>query len=85
DSKSDWEIYKGIAKEFSRVCVGHLGVETDLVTLPIQHDSAAELAQPFGVEDWKKGECDLIPGRTAPHLMVVERDYPNTYERFTSV
>ncbi|MBF7995641.1 nitrate reductase subunit alpha [Rahnella laticis] len=85
DSKSDWEIYKGIAKEFSRVCVGHLGVETDVVTLPIQHDSAAELAQPLGVEDWKKGECDLIPGRTAPHLMTVERDYPNTYERFTSV
>src|SRR5471030_2626420 len=84
-SRSDWDIYKGIAKEFSRVCVGHLGVETDLVTLPIQHDSAAEMAQPFGVEDWKKGQCELIPGVTAPHLMVVERDYPNTYERFTSV
>ena len=25
DSKSDWEIYKGIAKAFSEVCVGHLG------------------------------------------------------------
>lgn len=85
DSKSDWEIYKGIAKEFSRVCVGHLGVESDVVTLPIQHDSAAEMAQPFGVEDWKKGDCELIPGVTAPHLMVVERDYPNTYERYTSL
>ncbi|WP_411703797.1 nitrate reductase subunit alpha [Edaphovirga cremea] len=85
DSKSDWEIYKGIAKEFSRVCQGHLGKETDVVTLPIQHDSAAELAQPLGVEEWKKGECELIPGKTAPHIMVVERDYPNTYERFTSL
>ncbi|MEC5317739.1 nitrate reductase subunit alpha [Brenneria populi subsp. brevivirga] len=85
ESKSDWEIYKGIAKTFSRLCAGHLGKETDLVTLPIQHDSAAELAQPFGVREWKKGECDLIPGKTAPHLMAVERDYPNTYERFTSL
>ena len=85
ESKSDWEIYKGIAKTFSRLCAGHLGKETDLVTLPIQHDSAAELAQPFGVQDWKKGECDLIPGKTAPHLMVVERDYPSTYARFTSL
>ncbi len=85
ESKSDWEIYKGIAKTFSEVCVGHLGKETDVVTLPIQHDSAAELAQPFGVQDWKKGECDLIPGKTAPHIIAVERDYPATYERFTSL
>ena len=26
-SRSDWEIYKGFAKKFSEVCVGHLGVE----------------------------------------------------------
>ena len=82
EAKSDWEIYKAIAKKFSEVCVGHLGKETDIVTLPIQHDSAAELAQPLDVKDWKKGECDLIPGKTAPHIMVVERDYPvNLYER----
>ncbi|MGL4211614.1 MAG: nitrate reductase subunit alpha, partial [Morganella morganii] len=85
ESKTDWEIYKGIAKSFSELCPGHLGKETDIVTLPIQHDSAAEMAQPFDVKDWKKGECDLIPGKTAPHLMVVERDYPNTYARFTSL
>ncbi len=85
EAKSDWEIYKAIAKKFSEVCVGHLGKETDIVTLPIQHDSAAELAQPLDVKDWKKGECDLIPGKTAPRAVVVERDYPATYERFTSI
>jgi nitrate reductase alpha subunit len=85
ESKSDWEIYKGLAKTFSELCVGHLGQETDVVTLPVQHDSPAELAQPFGVRDWKKGECELIPGKTAPHIMVVERDYPATFERFTSL
>ncbi len=85
DSKSDWEIYKGIAKAFSDLCPGHLGVETDVVTLPVLHDSPAELAQPFDARDWKKGECELIPGKTAPHIMLVERDYPATWARFTSL
>ena len=61
---------------------GHLGVEKDLVTLPILHDTPAEIAQPFGVKHWWKGECDLIPGKTAPAMIEVERDYPNTYARF---
>ncbi|BDH45008.1 nitrate reductase subunit alpha [Salmonella enterica subsp. enterica serovar Choleraesuis] len=85
EARSDWEIYKGIAREFSKVCVGHLGEETDLVTLPIQHDSPGELGQSGQILDWKKGECDLIPGKTAPNLMVVQRNYPQTYERFTSL
>ncbi|OAT78868.1 nitrate reductase subunit alpha [Mangrovibacter phragmitis] len=85
EARSDWEIYKDIAQAFSTLCPGHLGVETDLVTLPIQHDSPAELGQPYNVQDWKKGECDLIPGKTAPHLIAVERDYPATYARFTSL
>jgi nitrate reductase alpha subunit len=49
------------------------------------HDTPAELAQPFDVKEWKKGEIDLIPGKTAPQIAVVERDYPAVYERFTSL
>ena len=85
ESRSDWEIYKGIAKRFSEVAAGHLGVEKDLVTLPMQHDSPGELAQPFDVADWKRGDCEPAPGKTMPGLMVVERDYPATYKKFTSV
>ncbi|MCW7541620.1 nitrate reductase subunit alpha [Aquabacterium sp. A7-Y] len=84
-ARSDWEIYKGFAKTFSEVCVGHLGVEKDVVLTPLMHDTPAELAQPFGVQDWKRGEIDLIPGKTAPQITVVERDYPHTYQRFTSL
>lgn len=68
ESKTDWEIYKGIAKSFSKLCVGHLGVETDLVTLPIQHDSAAEMAQPFDVKDWKKVNVTLFRVKQ-PHTL----------------
>jgi nitrate reductase alpha subunit len=85
ESRSDWEIYKGIAKKFSEVCVGHLGVEQDVVMNPIKHDTAGEIAQPFDVKDWKKGECEPIPGVTMPSVTLVERDYPNTYKKFTSL
>ncbi len=84
-SRSDWDIYKGFAKKFSEVCVGHLGVEHEMVLTPLMHDSPAELAQPFDVKDWKRGECELIPGKTAPQIAVVERDYPNVYKRFTAL
>ena len=85
ESRSDWDIYKGLAKKFSDLVPGHLGVETDVVTLPILHDTAAELAQPLGVEDWKNGEVEAIPGKTMPAIVEVTRDYPATYERFTAL
>jgi nitrate reductase alpha subunit len=85
ESRSDWETYKTIAKRFSELAVGHLGVERDVVLTPIMHDTPSEMAQPFDVKDWKKGECDLIPGVTGPQISVVERDYPNTYRRFTAL
>ncbi len=85
EAKSDWETYKAIARRFSELAEGHLGVERDVVLTPIQHDTPAEIAQPFEVQDWKKGECDLVPGVTAPQIAVVERDYPNTYRRYTAL
>ncbi len=84
-SRSDWEIFKGIAAKFSEVCVGHLGVEKDVVLVPILHDTPGELAQPFAPRDWGKGECDPIPGKTMPAVAVVERDYPNTWRKFTAL
>ncbi|MGQ9427604.1 nitrate reductase subunit alpha [Gilvimarinus sp. F26214L] len=85
ESRSDWDIYKCIAKKFSELSVGHLGVEQDLVSVPLQHDSPAELGQALDVRDWKRGDCDPVPGKTMPFLSVVERDYPNTYRMFTSL
>jgi len=84
-SRSDWEIYKGFAKAFSEVCPGHLGVEEDVVMTPLMHDTPGELAQPFEVREWRKGECRAIPGKTAPQVTLVERDYPNVYKRFTAL
>jgi nitrate reductase alpha subunit len=85
ESRSDWETYKTIARRFSELCAGHLGMERDVVLTPLMHDTPAELGQPFAPKDWKKGECDLVPGVTAPRISVAERDYPNTYRRFTAL
>jgi nitrate reductase / nitrite oxidoreductase, alpha subunit len=84
ESKSDWEIFKAIAKKFQEVAPEILGQETDIVALPILHDTAGELAQP-DVKDWKKGECKLIPGKTAPAYITVERDYTAIYDRFVAL
>ena len=85
EARSDWEIFKGIARRFSELCAGHLGVEKEVVLSPIMHDTPGELAQAFDPKDWGKGECRLEPGRTAPSIAVVERDYPSTFRKFTAL
>ncbi len=85
EARSDWEIFKGIARSFSDVAPEVLGVEKDVVLTPILHDTAGELAQPFDVKDWKHEETDAIPGKTMPAIAVVERDYPNLYHRYTAL
>ena len=47
-----------------------------MVLTPMLHDTPGELAQPYGVSDWKRGGTDPVPGRTMPAVAVVERDYP---------
>ncbi|KZK99971.1 MULTISPECIES: nitrate reductase subunit alpha [unclassified Pseudovibrio] len=85
EARSDWEIFKGIAKSFSEVSQEVLGKEKDVVLVPILHDTAGEIAQPFDVADWKKGDIEPQPGKTMPNVVVVERDYPNIYKRFTAL
>jgi nitrate reductase alpha subunit len=85
ECKSDWEIYKAIAKKFSEVAPEVLGVEQDVVLTPIMHDTPGEMAQALDVKDWKTGEVEPIPGKTMPQVTVVERDYPNLYKKFTSL
>ena len=85
ESKSDWEIFKGIAAETAKLAPKYFPEPVkDIVVSPLMHDTPAEIAQPT-VKDWAKGECDLIPGKTAPNFKVVTRDYANLLNRFVSV
>ncbi|MGK2741600.1 nitrate reductase subunit alpha [Tepidicaulis sp. LMO-SS28] len=85
ESRSDWEIYKAIAKKFSEVAPEVLGEEEDVVMTPIMHDTPGEIAQPFDVEDWKRDGTVPVPGKTMPQVSIVKRDYPATYEKFTAL
>ena len=86
ESKSDWDAFGRIAEAFSRLAERHLGTRRDLVAAPLVHDTPDEVAQPMGeVRDWRAGECDPVPGRTMPKLLVLERDYPRVYERWAAL
>lgn len=85
ESKSDWEIYKGFAEKFSELAIGHLGVETDIVLQPLNHDSAMELSGTVSAIDWKNSGADIKPGINFPKVISVKRNYPGTYKRFTSL
>jgi nitrate reductase alpha subunit len=75
-TRSDYDIFQKMGQVFSSLAPKHLGIESDIVALPLQHDTPTEIAQPGGrVLDWTKGECEAIPGKTMPTLVVVERDY----------
>ncbi|HJS96780.1 MAG TPA: nitrate reductase subunit alpha, partial [Solirubrobacteraceae bacterium] len=78
ENKTDWETFQRIAARFSQLAEKHLGVRRDVIAAPLLHDTADEIGQPLGeVRDWRAGECEPVPGRTMPKLIVVERDYPN--------
>lgn len=76
ETRTDFDVFTTIGEAFSRLAATHLGTRTDVIAAPLLHDTADELAQPGGVvRDWKRGECDPIPGVTMPRLVSVERDY----------
>ena len=82
ESRSDWDIFKAIAKRFSEVAAQRLPVPVrDIIASPLAHDTPAEIAQPR-IVDWTANGDRPVPGRTMPGLRVVTRDYPRTYERF---
>lgn len=75
-TRTDFDIFHGLARRFSELAAAHLGVRTDVVAVPLMHDTPDELATPHGVvRDWKAGECEPVPGVTMPKLVTVERDY----------
>ncbi len=87
ESKTDWDIFRELAAAVSRVAT-EAGLEPldDVVAVPLQHDSAGELAQPGGrVCDWARGECEPVPGETMPNLVHVVRDYTKTYDKWVAL
>jgi nitrate reductase alpha subunit len=84
ESRSDWDIFRALAKVTGELAKIHLPEPVkDVVALPLSHDTRDEMAQ-TSVRDWGHGDGEYVPGVTGPHLKVVERDYANLYEHFIS-
>ncbi|MCK5720010.1 MAG: nitrate reductase subunit alpha [Thiomargarita sp.] len=84
EARSDWNIFKAVAKKISELAETHLPEPMkDFVCTPLEHDKKDEIAQP-SIKDWAKGECEPIPGKTMPKMKIVIRDYKNLYNKFTS-
>ena len=85
-SKSDWDTWKEIAKAFSALAGKHLGTRKDVVAKPLWHDTPEAMATVHGrVLDWRKGECEPVPGKTMPVLVEVERDYTAIFDKMTAI
>ncbi|WP_084316881.1 nitrate reductase subunit alpha [Actinospica robiniae] len=86
ETRTDFEVFKTIGEEFSRLAATHLGTRTDVLAAPLMHDTPDELAQPGGVaRDWRRGECEPVPGRTMPKLIAIERDYAAVAEKMAAL
>ncbi|HZT68554.1 MAG TPA: nitrate reductase subunit alpha [Terriglobia bacterium] len=84
ESRSDWQIFRSIARKFSELAAKHFPQPVrDVVATPLAHDTPAEIAQPE-LKDWRNGEIEAVPGKTMPNFTVVTRDYKNLYNQFIS-
>jgi nitrate reductase alpha subunit len=85
-TRTDWDAWQTIAEKFSELAATHLGVRTDVVAVALTHDTPDAMATPHGVvRDWKKGECEPIPGVTMPRLVEVERDFGAVAEKMNAL
>jgi nitrate reductase / nitrite oxidoreductase, alpha subunit len=85
-TRTDFDAFATIGKAFSVLAATHLGVRNDVVAVPLTHDTPDEMANPHGrVRDWKTGECEPLPGKTMPKLVVVERDYGAVAEKMAAL
>ncbi|MBW8049151.1 MAG: nitrate reductase subunit alpha [Cytophagales bacterium] len=85
ESKTDWDIFKLLAKVTSELAKQHLAEpQKDIISAPLAHDTADEITQPE-IKDWYKGECEAIPGKTTHKLAIVDRDYTQIYEKYITL
>ena len=86
ETKTDFDMFHLLAQEFSRMAKTHLGVRRDLVSVPLQHDTPGQLAQPGGiVRDWRDTSIAAVPGQNMPVFSVVERDYTAIADKLAAV
>ena len=86
ETRSDWETFKILAKNFSEMAAKELPEVEDVMLNSMQHDSIDEIAQPFGtVDDWLSSKTTPIPGKNFPKVSLVKRDYTKIYDKMVTL
>lgn len=83
-ARTDYQIFRQLAHDFSALARTHLGTQTDVLAAPLSHDTPDELANPRGIVPDVE-EAGLIPGVTMPKLIPIERDYTLIGEKFDTL
>ncbi|HEX2977122.1 MAG TPA: nitrate reductase subunit alpha [Bacteroidales bacterium] len=85
ESKTDWQIFREIARVTSSFAEKYMPAPVlDVVNMPLDHDTKAEISQPE-IRDWFKGECLPEPGKTMHRIVTIERDYTKIYEKYINL
>lgn len=86
EARTDFDIFHGLARKVSALARGRLDVAHDLVATALQHDTPDETAQPGGTApDWWTAGTAPEPGRTAPRVTLVRRDYTAIGDRIAAL
>ena len=87
EARTDFETFHLIAAAFSELARTHLGVRQDLVSVPLQHDTPGETAQPGGRRRRlaRRRRARRCPVATMPVFTVVERDYTAIADKLAAV
>ena len=84
ETRTDFRIFQSLARGVSILAKGHLDTRTDVIAAPLNHDTPDALALPHGHVPPLE-ETPLIPGKTMPKLIPIERDYTLVWEKFNGM
>ena len=78
EARTDFEVFQTLAHLVGRMAADHLGTQTDVVAVPLGHDSPDAMTMASGVVP----EQTWTPGKTMPKLVPIERDYTQVGYKF---
>ncbi len=84
ESLTDFQVFQQMAQKVQEMAITHLGAQTDIIPVPMAHDTVDEFANPAGVVP-DVNQVGLIPGVTMPKLVVAERDYTQIAFQFNTL
>ena len=82
-ARSDFEIYRQLARMISEWAPEYLGTQTDIVPAPLAHDTPDAMTVAHG--DLSRLPEQWVPGVTMPKLVLTERDYTQILNKFDTI